>query len=154
MALIKCEECGKTISDEAKTCPHCGVKHIPQRIKRNIKWNTRILIGFVIVVVFGSLIIHYCSPKGKTKPYKPSSPSLGVQENSIVKITDSPAKLRPSPDYFENYLIEIPTGTELKVLDTNSVRTGGTVQYAVIWYKVEYKGKTGWISEYVCKKIK
>ena len=26
MALIKCHECEKEISDEAKVCPHCGVK--------------------------------------------------------------------------------------------------------------------------------
>ena len=24
MALIKCPECGKEISDKAKTCPNCG----------------------------------------------------------------------------------------------------------------------------------
>ena len=24
MALIKCSECGKEISDKAKLCPHCG----------------------------------------------------------------------------------------------------------------------------------
>jgi rRNA maturation endonuclease Nob1 len=24
MALIKCTECGKEISDKAKTCPSCG----------------------------------------------------------------------------------------------------------------------------------
>ena len=24
MALIKCSECGKQISDKAKTCPNCG----------------------------------------------------------------------------------------------------------------------------------
>lgn len=26
MALIKCRECGKEISTEAKACPHCGAK--------------------------------------------------------------------------------------------------------------------------------
>ncbi len=26
MALIKCKECGKQVSDKAKTCPHCGAK--------------------------------------------------------------------------------------------------------------------------------
>lgn len=26
MALIKCRECGKDISTEAKACPHCGAK--------------------------------------------------------------------------------------------------------------------------------
>ena len=25
MALIKCSECGKQISDQANTCPHCGM---------------------------------------------------------------------------------------------------------------------------------
>ena len=24
MALIKCPECGKEISDKAESCPHCG----------------------------------------------------------------------------------------------------------------------------------
>lgn len=24
MALVKCKECGKDVSDKAKTCPNCG----------------------------------------------------------------------------------------------------------------------------------
>lgn len=34
MALIKCEECKKEISDSAKQCPHCGYKK-----RKNIKLN-------------------------------------------------------------------------------------------------------------------
>lgn len=30
MALIKCHECGKEISDLAKTCPHCGAPTNPK----------------------------------------------------------------------------------------------------------------------------
>lgn len=26
MALIKCDECGESISSSAKVCPHCGIK--------------------------------------------------------------------------------------------------------------------------------
>ncbi len=26
MALIPCPECGKAVSDQAITCPHCGIK--------------------------------------------------------------------------------------------------------------------------------
>ena len=33
MAMIKCPECGKEISDTAKTCTHCGVK---LRRKKNV----------------------------------------------------------------------------------------------------------------------
>ena len=30
MAMIKCRECGKDISDMAKACPHCGVPTNPR----------------------------------------------------------------------------------------------------------------------------
>lgn len=45
MALINCKECGQTISDAAKTCPHCGApvikdvycpkcgKKVPENVK-------------------------------------------------------------------------------------------------------------------------
>lgn len=29
MAMTKCKECGKDISDTAKTCPHCGASTSP-----------------------------------------------------------------------------------------------------------------------------
>lgn len=32
MALIKCSECGKEISDKAATCPNCGVQVSPQPV--------------------------------------------------------------------------------------------------------------------------
>lgn len=27
MSLVKCRECGKEVSDSAKSCPHCGIKN-------------------------------------------------------------------------------------------------------------------------------
>lgn len=33
MALIKCSECGKEISDKAKTCIHCGNPIHEERVK-------------------------------------------------------------------------------------------------------------------------
>jgi hypothetical protein len=33
MALVKCKECKKEVSDSAKTCPHCGIKN------PGVKWN-------------------------------------------------------------------------------------------------------------------
>ena len=45
MALIKCPECGKEISDKAKACPECGYK-----MKKSKKKFIPILI-FVLLVV-------------------------------------------------------------------------------------------------------
>lgn len=37
MALIQCGECGKPMSDAAKTCPACGAPR-PGASERNITW--------------------------------------------------------------------------------------------------------------------
>ena len=40
MALIKCPECGKQMSDMAGSCPHCGyTKNINQNNRKKIKSN-------------------------------------------------------------------------------------------------------------------
>ena len=58
MALIKCKECGKSISDTATMCPHCGIK-IKENKKEN-KWNLNtydyILFGVIILIAITNII--------------------------------------------------------------------------------------------------
>lgn len=42
MALIKCPECGKEISDKAKSCPHCGYELERNKQRDEIKSNDNI----------------------------------------------------------------------------------------------------------------
>ena len=64
MALIKCPECGKQISDKAKVCPHCGIEvqrvlaeiRETQRIQRK-KRRKRILISSVSVCVVAIIAV-------------------------------------------------------------------------------------------------
>lgn len=56
MALIKCPECGKEISDKAISCPHCGVpiavkfeKKVPVRFYREQKYAGSAIIGTVSI---------------------------------------------------------------------------------------------------------
>lgn len=84
MALINCKECGQTISDAAKTCPHCGAPVIKdvycskcgRKVPENImycpdcgapissatgyqfKKNDKTLTG-ILAIVLGGLGIHY-----------------------------------------------------------------------------------------------
>lgn len=46
MAMISCPECGKEISDNAKSCPNCGYS-----LKKNTKNKKGIIISIVIVIV-------------------------------------------------------------------------------------------------------
>ena len=53
MAMIYCRECGKMISDQALSCPHCGcVVSNPNRSERD--WLTTLLLCFFL----GILGIH------------------------------------------------------------------------------------------------
>ena len=49
MALIKCEECGKEISDMTYTCPNCGAK---TKQFKNFMLALSLLIGGYTIVWF------------------------------------------------------------------------------------------------------
>lgn len=50
MALIKCKECGKEISDKANICPHCGFSY-------HKSYNRDIKLGSIICIIGSSLLI-------------------------------------------------------------------------------------------------
>ena len=55
MALIKCSECGKEISDKAKKCPHCGFKINDRTDKNNNVFYKKINIILYIVIVLNAI---------------------------------------------------------------------------------------------------
>ena len=65
MALIKCPECGKQISDMAKSCPHCGyAKNINQNTNKkpktnNLKSKFNVKYLIVIVLVLAAIYIFF-----------------------------------------------------------------------------------------------
>lgn len=61
MALVKCRECGKEISDKADVCVHCGMEQgatINQKKQGNwIGWFIKRNIISFILIVFGAIVI-------------------------------------------------------------------------------------------------
>lgn len=55
MALIKCPECNKEISDTAKRCPSCGYK-FPIKNKRTICIICFVIIAIIIII--SSIILY------------------------------------------------------------------------------------------------
>ena len=55
MAIIKCQECGKEISDQAKSCPNCGCP-----IKKEEKLNRLKLSRKCVAIVFFVIISCIC----------------------------------------------------------------------------------------------
>ena len=60
MALIKCSECGKEVSDKAAACPFCGnplndpITTVQLTSKR---WKVVKLVGWVLFIVGGLLFL-------------------------------------------------------------------------------------------------
>ena len=67
MALIKCSECGKEISDTAKSCPNCGYTiHNKKSFLHFLNDGTNCIISIVINIVLSIIGITMFS-KGKSE---------------------------------------------------------------------------------------
>ena len=88
MALIKCPECGKEISDKAGACPHCGcpIGNATQPIQNNDgksnKGSKKILIGVVAVVAIAGTGYYF----GIAKLYMKKHRILLMRESMIKQL--------------------------------------------------------------------
>ena len=83
MAMTKCKECGKQVSTEAKTCPHCGAAAPTKKAKGGLgKW---LLIVFAIGVVVAVL-----PRQDKAKASASASSPLKTQ---AAPVPDTPKKV-------------------------------------------------------------
>ncbi len=104
MALIKCKECGKEISENAESCPNCGYKLNKQNIQNVTveKTNTTrtgtilciigssLLLGFAIIVALAFLIPSTTTEKqNTTEPDMTINVTIGeeVETNQKAVIT-------------------------------------------------------------------
>ena len=69
MALQPCGECGKQVSSQAKSCPHCGA-NIPR---------TSALTGCLAILLFFVIVVMFIGVIERNQP--PSSPSSAPCQN-------------------------------------------------------------------------
>lgn len=60
MALIKCENCGKLISEKAVKCPQCGLNFKQEKIKKKVDF-INLFSTKKVILLFGSFIILICA---------------------------------------------------------------------------------------------
>ena len=105
MALKPCRECGQEVSDQAETCPHCGIKNpgqpngaAPQTAKpppapppKKKGHGCLMVIGIfvvliIVIIAIGSNSSNNSSPSGNQNPTSQSSSSdsgnVGAQPSS------------------------------------------------------------------------
>jgi RNA polymerase subunit RPABC4/transcription elongation factor Spt4 len=58
MSLVKCVECGNVVSDQAKTCPSCGIsRQSKTAVRKGLAVVVAVGFGFVAAVVAGTVFI-------------------------------------------------------------------------------------------------
>jgi hypothetical protein len=55
MAMTACHECGKKVSNKAKSCPHCGAKNPGRKKQKGIGWGPGCLI-ILALFAFAAII--------------------------------------------------------------------------------------------------
>jgi len=80
MAITKCKECGKDISDKAEHCPHCGA---PVSKKPSTGCGTIAAFFILLSIIIGSATSIYDS----TNP-KPAKTAEQIREERIEKYFD------------------------------------------------------------------
>lgn len=84
MALIKCPECNREISEFAKTCPSCGYKiKCPKQKKRN-----KVILGIILLVTtvcIGVTVIYSINKRNQ---------ALEKLDKEIIEFTEYPQRPR------------------------------------------------------------
>lgn len=79
MALIKCTECGKEISSEAKSCPNCG-----KLLKKSKNFNSKMIYLVLGIVVLVGGIIFGLVQFNKNKELELSPIDYATRESYIL----------------------------------------------------------------------
>ena len=93
MALVKCPECGRDVSDQAPICPSCGyiLKQNAEKVEKDSFYQknriTIIITGAIIVSII--LILMYINSIPEKSPFDKLKPHmLQEQENEILGTPD------------------------------------------------------------------
>ena len=154
MALIKCKECGKDISDQATTCPNCGAKtDIAIHKKKNIVL-TLIAILFIAIILTSIYFVKSNDPL-----YKYGHKAINLlndYKNYKIETIDLVEKLEQISDDIRN-----ESNKEQDTLKSSSMSTLSVTLYSdaskisrnYYWFSQNNRTSDTQIDEYI-KEIK
>ncbi len=116
MALIKCKECGKEISDTSKKCIHCGAKIKKEKSKNSSKIKKKlILILLGATLIIGSIITISFLVKSNVE-----QTNLRDETKNQVEIITEYINIREKPNITSDILGKVHQGEIYDVLSENT----------------------------------
>lgn len=91
MAMGKCRECGAEVSDQAKTCPKCGVSKPVKKTSLLVK----LLAGFFGLAILGNIIGGMNG--GSSSPSRSPTATTPSSKPAVVPVASSTPAQAPTP---------------------------------------------------------
>jgi ribosomal protein L37E len=117
MALIKCPECGKEISDKTKKCPECGypIKKLNKKsgTKRKIIISLIIVIGIIFIISITVIIIKLSNGKStqqveqQTQTEIVTETPLNDYEYAAINLVNKLKDRLKNPDSLKIYSLNV-----------------------------------------------
>lgn len=117
MALIKCPECGKEISDKSKKCPECGypIKKLKKKsgTKRKIIIPLIIVIGIIFIISITAIIIKLSNGKStqqveqQTQTEIVTEAPLNDYEYAAINLVNKLKDRLKNPDSLKIYSLSV-----------------------------------------------
>lgn len=105
MALIKCPECNKEISDQAKFCPSCGygLNSMSVEEKKNIKKIVVAIIGIIVGIILIAVIYDACtiSAEEASEQLRQQKEEIEEIQNEIDELEEQKRRNDWLIDYYE-----------------------------------------------------
>lgn len=126
MSMISCPECKKSISDEAKTCPHCGFEQ-PKK-------TSRFALGFAGLVLL--MIFYGIANKEPDKPVQAKTPAEIQKDLELQQVVNAARQLKSAmknPASFELVSARMVFGPTICLVyrSTNSFNAVVTERYTL-----------------------
>lgn len=106
MALVKCPECNKEISDQAKYCPSCGyrLKSMSVEDKKSIKKIGLAIIGMILAIILIVVIYDACtiSAEEASEQLRRQKEEIEEIQNEIDKLEEQKRRNDWLINYYEN----------------------------------------------------
>lgn len=143
MALIKCKECGKEMSDTVKKCPHCGYVNKELKKEKNfIQKNKKliIIIGIIIVVCIAGFVAYNIKAEQDRIQAEIQANTLNDDEKMVAKIVKKYQSSLKNPESMQIY--EIRKYDSFVLMDTSGQNGfGGTTRDVVAYsFDATYMG--------------
>ncbi|MEE1493108.1 MAG: zinc ribbon domain-containing protein [Massilioclostridium sp.] len=113
MALIICPECGKEVSNQAKTCPNCGYSMNTSTLKSK-SYKKRILISIFSLAIIILIILVFILINQKQKEFTFRQVNLGMTQQQVIIAEDQLDDSKNGSPYSPNcYIYKTATNYSL-----------------------------------------